>query len=43
MFLISWNYNIRRNVSSGFSVTTMREIAVIIFELGVVKHFMQKY
>ena len=40
---ITWNYNIRRNVNSGFSVVTMRRVAIIFFEWGVVKGFMQKF
>ena len=34
--------NIRRNVNSDFSILTMRRVAIIFFELGVVKNFMQK-
>ena len=33
--------NIRRNVNSDFSIITMRRVAIIFFELGVVKNFMQ--
>ena len=39
---ISRKYNIRRNVNSDFSTVTMRRVAIIFFELGVVKNFMQK-
>ena len=35
--------NIRRNVNSDFSILTMRRVAIIFFELGVVKNFMQKF
>ena len=37
----SWKYNIRRNVNSDFSIVTMRRVAIMFFELGVVKNFMQ--
>ena len=40
---ISWKYNIRRNVSSEFSIATMRRVAIIFFELGVVNNFMQTF
>ena len=33
----------RRNVNSDFSVVTMCRAAIIIFELGVVKNFMQNF
>ena len=39
----AWKYNIRRNVNSDFSIATMRRVAIIFFELGVVKNFMQKF
>ena len=39
----SWKDNIRRNVNSDFSILTMRRVAIIFFELGVVKNFMQKF
>ena len=32
-------YNIRRNVSLDFTVVTMRRVAIIFFELAVVKNF----
>ena len=35
--------NIRRNVNSDFSILTMRRVAIIFFESGVVKNFMQKF
>ena len=35
-----WNYNIRRNVNSGFPFVTIRRVAIIYFEMGVVKNFM---
>ena len=41
--ILSWKYNIRRNVNSDFSIVTMRRVAIIFFELGVVKNFMQKF
>ena len=41
--LKTWKYIIRRNVNSDFSVVTMRRIAIICFELGVVKNFMQNF
>ena len=43
MFDDPWKYNIRRNVNSDFSVVIMRRVAIIFFELGVVKKFMQKF
>ena len=42
-FLTPWIYNIRRNVNSDFSIVTMRKVAILFFELGVVKKFMQKF
>ena len=42
MFDYPWKYNIRRNVNSDFSVVIMRRVAIIFFELEVVKKFMQK-
>ena len=39
----SWKDNIRRNVNSDFSISTMRRVAIIFFESGVVKNFMQKF
>ena len=39
----SWKYNIRRNSNSDFSIVTMRRVAIIFFELEVVKNFMQKF
>ena len=38
-----WKYNIRRNVNSDFSIVTMRRVAIIFFELGVVKKGLQKF
>ena len=38
-----WNYNIARNVNSSFSFVTIRRAAIRFFELGVVKHFIQKF
>ena len=43
MKIKAWKHNIKRNVNSDFSVVTMRRVAIIFFELGVVKHFMQKF
>ena len=43
MLISSWKYNIRQNVNSDISIVTMRRIAVIFFELGVAKNFMQKF
>ena len=40
---IPWKYIIRRNVNSDFSIVTMRRVAIIFFELGVVKNFMQTF
>ena len=42
-FLQTWKYNIRRNASSEFSIVTMRTVAIIFFEFGVVKNFMQTF
>ena len=39
----AWKYNIRRNVNSDFSIVTMRGVATIFFELGVIKNFMQTF
>ena len=39
----SWKYNIRGNANSDFSIVTMRRVAIIFFELGVVKNSMQKF
>ena len=39
---IPWNYNVRRNANSGFSIVTMHRVAIIFIELGVAKLFMQK-
>ena len=38
-----WKYSVRRNVNSDFSIVTMRRVAIIFFELGVVKNSMQKF
>ena len=40
---IPWKINIRRNVNSDFSVVTMLRVAIIFFELEVVKNFVQKF
>ena len=39
---MSWKYDIRRNVKSDISILTTCKTAIIFFELGWVKHFMQK-
>ena len=39
----AWRYNIRRNVNSDFSNVTIRSVAIIFFELGVVKNFMKTF
>ena len=36
-------YNIRRNVNLDISVVTIRRVAIIFYELGVIKNFMQKF
>ena len=36
-------YNVGRNVNSDFFIATMRRVAIIFVELGVVKKFMQKF
>ena len=33
----TWECNIRRNVNSDFSIVTMRRVAIIFFEWGVLK------
>ena len=38
-----WKYNIRRNVNSDFSIVPMSRVAVIVFELGTIKTFRQKF
>ena len=43
MMMRTWKYNTRRNVNSDFSIVTMRRVAIIFLELGVVKKFMQKF
>ena len=42
-YILSWKYDIRRNVNSDISIVTMRRVAIMFFELGVVKNFMQKF
>ena len=37
----AWKYSIRRSANSDFSNVTMRRVAIIFFELGDVKNFMQ--
>ena len=40
---VTWKYNIRRIANSDFSIVTMRRVAIIFFELGVVKNSTQKF
>ena len=40
---VSWKYNTNKNINSGFSIVTMRRVAIIFFELEVVKKFMQRF
>ena len=35
-------YKLRRNANSGFFIETISIVAIIYFELGIVKIFMQK-
>ena len=42
LWIYSWKYNIRRNVNSDSNLT-MRRVAVMFFELRVVKNFMQTH
>ena len=35
--------NIRKNDNSDLSIVTMRRVAIICFELGVITNFMQKF
>ena len=40
------NYNITRNVNSGFSIVSMcrvRFVKIRFFELGIVKHYIQRF
>ena len=39
----SWNYDIRRDINAGLPVVTLRRVAIIFFEFGVVNNFMQKF
>ena len=41
-FFPSWKCYIRRNVNLDISIVTMRRVAIIFFEQGAVKYFMQK-
>ena len=46
VFVISvetWKYNISKNVNSDFSIVIMRRVAIIFFELGVLKNLMQTF
>ena len=36
-------YNIKNNVNSDISIVTMRKVAIVFFELGVIKTFMQNF
>ena len=38
-----WKYNIRKNVKSDIPIVTMCRVAIMFFELGVLKKFMQKF
>ena len=40
-FFPSWKCYIRRNVNLDISIVTMRRVAIIFFEQGAVKYFMQ--
>ena len=42
-YIPPWKYNIRRNVDSDLSIVTIRRVAIIFFELGVVKNFMETF
>ena len=35
--LLPWKYDIRRNVNLDFSIANMRKVAIVFFELRVVK------
>ena len=39
---ISWKYSITRSVNSDFSIVTMHRVAIIVFQMGVVKNFRAK-
>ena len=39
---IIW-YNIRKNISSDFTIVTMGRVTITFIELGVVKNFIQKF
>ena len=39
----TWKCNIRRNISSDFSIVTMRRVAIIFFEWGVVKFSLRNF
>ena len=39
----AWRYNVTRNVNPDFSIVTMRRVAIIFFEWGIVKKCMQKF
>ena len=41
--VVAWKYNIGRNVNSDFTIVTMGRVAIIFFELGVVKKFLPKF
>ena len=36
-------FKLGRNVNSSFSIVTMRRVAIIFFQLRVVKHFEHKF
>ena len=39
----AWKYNVRRMFNSNISIVTMRRVAIVFSELGVVKNFMIKF
>ena len=38
ILVLPWKYNIRTNVNSDISIVSTRRVAIIFFELGVVKN-----
>lgn len=36
-----WNYRIKKNVNSRFSIVTMNRVAIVVFDLGVVNYLLQ--
>ena len=43
LLIKAWKYNIRRNVNSDVSIVIIRRVAITVFELEVVKNFMQNF